>query len=47
MYTITYQGKDVFTGTLFNCMAYLTKKLGEVSVMEAMAEGYTICPMLR
>jgi hypothetical protein len=42
MYTITHGNESLFTGTLDNCLRYLTKKLGAVSVTEAVEEGYSI-----
>ena len=42
MYSITHKGEDLFTGSLANCLEYLTKKLGAVSVSEAVEEGYSI-----
>jgi len=42
MYTITHGNESLFTGTLDNCLRYLEKKLGAVSVLEAVEEGYSI-----
>ena len=42
MYSITYQGEELFTGTSNDCLKYLIDKLGAVSVKEAIDEGYKL-----
>lgn len=44
-YKVTVKNEQVFTGTLFECGAYVAKYYGELNLVEAAEIGLLISPV--